>query len=134
MKEVKLSRSFVYNGITLIDPNLALSPDAVREFYSTQYPELNTAVVDGPVTKDNVSTYTIRRAAGAKGRGPVPMESRMKLKAIAAGQVSDSKQAQIDAGMAMKMKGATNVLQNLVTSREYSRPLQLPSGAFGIWG
>ena len=67
MQEIQITRSFKYNSVTLPDPNPALGPDQIREFYATQYPELNNAVVEGPVTKNAVATYTFTRAAGAKG-------------------------------------------------------------------
>ena len=38
MQVLKIVRKFNYNGIALVDPNPALSIDAVREFYATQYP------------------------------------------------------------------------------------------------
>lgn len=71
--EVKtLTRSFKYNGITLTDPSSDKTPDQVRKIYAYQYPELLNAVIEGPVTKGGVSTYTFTRAAGSKGVGHVP--------------------------------------------------------------
>jgi len=67
MKEVQVTRKFMYNGIALACPGASLSPDQVRSFYATMYPELNTALVEGPVTKNNESTYKFARAAGDKG-------------------------------------------------------------------
>lgn len=132
--EIKISRAFKYNGIDLQDPNPALSSDAVREFYATQYPELTNAVVEGPVTKNNVATYTFQRAAGAKGRGVATTTLRSKLAAVASGKETAVKQGEMDAELAMKVRGAYRVLQNMVLRREASRPLHVPSGAFGIWG
>lgn len=60
-------REFRYNGITLSDPAPDKSPDQVRLIYAFQYPELLNAVIEGPVTKNRVSTYTFTRAAGSKG-------------------------------------------------------------------
>lgn len=71
--EVKtLTRVFKYNGITLSDPSSDKTPDQVRKIYAFQYPELNNAVIEGPVTKAGVSTYTFARAAGSKGVGHLP--------------------------------------------------------------
>ena len=71
--EVKtITRVFKYNGITLSDPSPAKTPDQVRQLYAFQYPELNNAVIEGPVTKAGVSTYTFARAAGSKGVGHLP--------------------------------------------------------------
>lgn len=67
MKTVNLTRVFAYNGIKLADPGVSMDPEAVRMFYATQFPELVTSVVEGPVTKGAVSTYTFTRAAGSKG-------------------------------------------------------------------
>lgn len=63
----KLVREFSYNGMTLVDPGPQFTPDQVREMYTAQYPELTTAVVDGPEHKDDVVRFTFVRAAGAKG-------------------------------------------------------------------
>lgn len=64
---VTIKREFLYNGMTLIDPGPECSPDAVRDMYSAQYPELTTATVDGPDVSGDVARYTFVRAAGAKG-------------------------------------------------------------------
>lgn len=70
--EIKtLTRSFKYNGITLTDPDPGKTPDQVRTIYAYQYPELLNAVIEGPVTKGGISTYTFARAAGSKGVGHV---------------------------------------------------------------
>lgn len=65
--EQTISREFAYNGIKLADPQASKTPDAVRLFYGSLYPELLTSVVEGPVTKNGVSKYTFVRAAGSKG-------------------------------------------------------------------
>lgn len=67
IQAVTLQRSFKYNGMTLADIAPEKTPDQIRQFYASMYPELLTAVVDGPVTKAGTSTYTFVRAAGAKG-------------------------------------------------------------------
>lgn len=67
MKVTALTRSFIYAGVTLPDPNPGLSADQVRDIYSATYPELATATVDGPETRDGKMVYTMRRAAGMKG-------------------------------------------------------------------
>ncbi|TGP40247.1 PRTRC system protein C [bacterium M00.F.Ca.ET.228.01.1.1] len=60
-------REFAYNGMTLLDPGPAFTPDQVRDLFTAQYPELTTAAVDGPEISGNVMRYTFVRAAGAKG-------------------------------------------------------------------
>ncbi|RWA55991.1 carbamoylphosphate synthase large subunit [Cupriavidus sp. UYMSc13B] len=63
----QLTREFTYNGMTLMDPGPAFTPDQVRDMYIAQYPELTTATVDGPEHSVTVARYTFMRAAGAKG-------------------------------------------------------------------
>ncbi|MDR5776912.1 MULTISPECIES: PRTRC system protein C [unclassified Caballeronia] len=65
----KLTREFVYNGVTFPDPGPTFSPDDVRDLYSAQYPELTTAAIDGPATEGDVLRFTFVRAVGAKGAG-----------------------------------------------------------------
>lgn len=134
MKEVKIERVFTYNGIKLADPNPALQPDAVREFYVPQYMELTTAVVEGPVTKSDVATYTFRRAAGAKGRGAQPLPARIHLQAIARGESSGISTVQLDAGLITSMSSFYGHLMSIAKSKSVGRPLQMPSQAFGFWG
>jgi PRTRC genetic system protein C len=43
-----MSRCFHFLGVRLPDPNPAMSVDEVKAFYTAQYPELATAVVNGP--------------------------------------------------------------------------------------
>jgi len=62
-----LTRAFKYNGMTLSDPASDKTPDQVRGFYARMYPELTTAVIEGPSTKNGVATYTFAKAAGSKG-------------------------------------------------------------------
>ncbi|XUW93275.1 PRTRC system protein C (plasmid) [Burkholderia sp. M6-3] len=62
-----LVRQFSYNGVALLDPGPAFSPEDVRDLYSAQYPELTTAAVDGPDLSGDVAIYKFVRAAGAKG-------------------------------------------------------------------
>ena len=60
-------REFVYNGMNLLDPGPAFSPDEVRDLYTAQYPELTTASIDGPEVSGEVLRFKFVRAAGAKG-------------------------------------------------------------------
>jgi PRTRC genetic system protein C len=72
MKVTALTRSFAYAGVTLPDPNPGLSVDQVRDVYSATYPELATAAVEGPETRDGKMVYSFRRAAGMKGGDDQP--------------------------------------------------------------
>ena len=67
LEATTLRREFKYNGMTLADPAIGKTPDQVRVFYARMYPELTTAVVEGPVTKSGIATYTFLKAAGSKG-------------------------------------------------------------------
>lgn len=132
MKELKITRKFEYNGIGLTDPGSSLSPDAVREFYSTQFPELTNAVVEGPFTKDSVSTFKFVRAAGAKGarKGPCTDDAvRSNVLRLAADGRGDTHQV----AAAAPTRGA-ELLLGMTKSKEMARPLHQPSDAFGIWG
>ena len=60
-------RRFTYNGVTLIDPSPGMSAEAVRDFYTTQYPELATATIAGPTNRDGRLEYAFARAIGTKG-------------------------------------------------------------------
>lgn len=60
-------REFAYNGVVLMDPGPAFSPDQVRDLYTAQYPELTTSLVDGPEIDGQVARYKFSRVAGAKG-------------------------------------------------------------------
>lgn len=63
----QLTRKFFFNGVELPDPGPAFSPEEVKDIYSNQYPDLSTAIIDGPSIKDGVATYTFKRNVGTKG-------------------------------------------------------------------
>jgi PRTRC genetic system protein C len=44
-----------------------MSVDEVKAFYTAQYPELATAVVNGPEAVGDKMRYTFDRAIGSKG-------------------------------------------------------------------
>lgn len=60
-------REFHYNGTCLGDPGKGMSVQQVRDLYSATFPELTSAVVEGPTRKGNRLIYEFRRAAGTKG-------------------------------------------------------------------
>lgn len=139
MEVVEIKRSFKYNGIALADPNPSLGPDQVREFYGSQYPELNNAVVEGPVTKAGVATYTFARAAGAKGaHQPVAAtgaSAREVLASALSEQGADATHAtmQLARGNESMMTAARN-LHSVVVSNRPAAPMALPGSAYGFWG
>ena len=62
-----LERSFSYNGLRLPDPDPKLTPEQVRDVYSTAYPEITTAVVEGPDASGGTLYFKFIRAVGTKG-------------------------------------------------------------------
>lgn len=71
MQTQELVREFKYNSVALPDPNPAFNLDQVRDFFSSVYPEILNAEIEGPVTKANKNVYTFRRAVGTKGSAPL---------------------------------------------------------------
>lgn len=67
LKVEALTREFNYNGVALIDPGPQHTPEQVRDLYAAAYPEITTAVIEGPEAKAGKLIYTFRRAAGTKG-------------------------------------------------------------------
>ena len=65
--ESRLSREFSYNGVKLPDPNPGMTPEEVRQFYATQYPDITTASITGPEAESDKLRYSFVRAIGAKG-------------------------------------------------------------------
>jgi PRTRC genetic system protein C len=63
----KMTRIFQFNGIRLPDPNPEMSVEDVKALYTGQYPELATAVVNGPEAAGEKMRYTFDRAIGSKG-------------------------------------------------------------------
>ena len=63
----KMTRIFQFQGIRLPDPNPTMSVDEVKALYAVQYPELATAVVNGPEAVGDKMRYTFDRAIGSKG-------------------------------------------------------------------
>jgi PRTRC genetic system protein C len=62
-----MSRIFQFNGIRLPDPNAEMTVEEVKALYAAQYPELTTAVVNGPEAVGDKMRYTFERAIGSKG-------------------------------------------------------------------
>ncbi len=80
--EVQTSiREFKYNGVALKDPGAQFTLEQVREFYSTLYPEIINASVEGPTAVGNKVVYEFRRAVGTKGAG-----LRARLEEMASGR------------------------------------------------
>jgi PRTRC genetic system protein C len=72
LETTKLKRVFEYETkkegtITLNDPNPALSPDEVLDHYSSDYPQLQNAVVLPGEVKGDTMVFTIKDNFGDKG-------------------------------------------------------------------
>lgn len=136
MQELQITRSFRYNSITLPDPHPGFAPDQVREFYATQYPELNNALVEGPVTRNAVATYTFIRAAGAKGTSVAARSAQVVVQQALAGEPAP----QDEALFAQASQGDTPSFGAILAEVATRTPdaaaaaMPLPSAAFGLWG
>jgi PRTRC genetic system protein C len=135
---INIERKFKYNSVSLPDPNPDLSADQVREFYATQFPELNNAVVEGPVTKDKTATWTFTRAAGAKGMKPVRtngMPAKDVVKAAMASPVAGLDTSLALAAAAGQHQVVAGRIAAVASTRRVNVPtMPLPSTAFGVWG
>lgn len=130
MQVVDLTRKFQYNSITLPDPNGAFTPDQVKEFYATQYPELTNSVIEGPTTKAGVATYKFTRAVGSKG-------AHSAAEVIARAQAMQSVgqcAALLDLPLSDNDQSAANLIAATATSKARGQPLPVPAQAFGMWG
>jgi PRTRC genetic system protein C len=64
---MQLNRTFSFNGVDLPDPGQEFSPEDVKEMYANQYPDLLTAIVDGPNIVGDKEAYIFVRNVGTKG-------------------------------------------------------------------
>lgn len=71
LKVTTLKRTFSFKKdgtqVNLPDPNPEFSVSEVMQFYSSQYPELTTATLDGPKVEGNSAVYSVRTTVGTKG-------------------------------------------------------------------
>lgn len=67
VKVEEITREFNYNGVKLVDPLPTSDPDKIKSFYSALYPEITSAVVEGPEYRGNKMVYTFKRSVGTKG-------------------------------------------------------------------
>ncbi len=63
----RMARTFQFSGVRLPDPNPSMAVDEVKALYTAQYPELATAVVNGPEAVGDKMRYVFERAIGSKG-------------------------------------------------------------------
>ncbi|TXH00024.1 MAG: PRTRC system protein C [Nevskiaceae bacterium] len=68
MQITQVQRRFKYNSLVLDDPGESLSLEEVKDLYAaSMYPELRTAVIEGPAMEADYLTYTFLRASRDKG-------------------------------------------------------------------
>ena len=68
LNTVPAKRRFVFNGMTLADPDPKMTPQKVAEFYSLLHSELTNVTVKGPVkTADGCDEYTFKAQVGQFG-------------------------------------------------------------------
>jgi len=60
-------RIFSYAGLSLPDLDRKMTPDEIKAAYSTQYPELATAAINGPEAVGDKLRYEFVRSVGTKG-------------------------------------------------------------------
>ncbi len=80
MTAAHLPRVFRYNSVELEDPGPEHDPVDVRNLYSATYPEITSAAIEGPETKDGKRVYTFRKAVGTKGNELGPQIGRLALR------------------------------------------------------
>lgn len=61
------TRTFTFNGVSLVDPGVDFSPEEIRDLYSAQYPDIITAVIEGPAVEGATLNYKFIRNVGSKG-------------------------------------------------------------------
>jgi len=67
MAVTKLPRIFMYNEMTLTDPDASMTVEAVKEFYAETYPELTQAEISGPETTVEGMKWEFDKTVGTKG-------------------------------------------------------------------
>ena len=61
-------RRFIFNGMTLADPDPKMTPQKVAEFYALLHSELTNVTVKGPTgTADGFDEYTFKTNVGNFG-------------------------------------------------------------------
>jgi len=63
----EVPRQIVYEGRTLADVNPDASVEDVIAIHALTYPELATAVIEGPEFKEGLRVYTVKKRLGTKG-------------------------------------------------------------------
>ena len=62
-----VQRTFRLGNRSLPDPSPTMTPEKVRAFYQTSYPELANAAIHGPTLEGKSNVYVFKVAVGTKG-------------------------------------------------------------------
>lgn len=62
-----LRRTFYYGGRTLADPDPAMTPEQVKQFYAAIHADLTNAVVELGGFEADAQTFSFVRSVGTKG-------------------------------------------------------------------
>ncbi len=62
-----LPRVFIYNAITLDDPDPKMTAEEAKEFWANVYPELTQSQIEGPYNENERIVYKFVRTVGTKG-------------------------------------------------------------------
>lgn len=85
LTKTTLIRVFEYAGVSLPDPDIAMSPEQVRDFLAaTGRPELTSAEIHGPERRNDQLVYTLHRVTGTKGQASPRSAALRKAKRRAA--------------------------------------------------
>lgn len=63
----ELTRKFWFNNVPLPDPGPEFTPEEVKDVYSAQYPDITTAIIEGPIAHEDHVAYKFVRNVGTKG-------------------------------------------------------------------
>lgn len=63
----RINREFKVGDLTLPDPGTHMTEQEVLDFYSAQYPSLNTATIEKEEHKGDKVIYKVRESMGTKG-------------------------------------------------------------------
>lgn len=77
-----MKRIFKYNSLILEDSDPQRSPDEIKEFYTTLYPELTHAVIEGPEYEGKNIVFTFARSVGTKGGSDLTIHRSITLEQI----------------------------------------------------
>lgn len=77
-----MKRIFKYNNLILEDSDPQKNPEEVKEFYTTLYPELTHAVIEGPEYEGKNIVFTFARSVGTKGGSDLTIHRAITLEQI----------------------------------------------------